>query len=121
MANVRGSNYKAVCDTVVDPSDDVCYALVRTDVGGAPDAVRADVNSANVPRGYGPADLQAAYRLPSSSGGSGQVVALVESGDYPTAAADLAIYRKYYGLPPAPLPTGASAKSVRPGRRRCRN
>ena len=51
--------------------------------------------------GWGPHDLQAAYNLPSSSKGSGQIVAIVDAGDNPNVAADLATYRSYFGLPPA--------------------
>lgn len=51
--------------------------------------------------GWGPHDLQAAYNLPSSSKGSGQVVAIVDGGDDPNVASDLAVYRSYFGLPPA--------------------
>jgi subtilase family serine protease len=51
--------------------------------------------------GWGPHDLQAAYNLPSSSKGSGQVVAIVDAYDHPNVASDLAEYRSYFGLPPA--------------------
>jgi subtilase family serine protease len=51
--------------------------------------------------GWGPSDLQAAYNLPSSSKGSGQIVAIVIWDDNPNVASDLAEYRSYYGLPPA--------------------
>lgn len=51
--------------------------------------------------GFAPAQLQAAYNLPSASKGSGQVVAIVEAYDSPNAASDLATYRSYFGLPPA--------------------
>ena len=40
--------------------------------------------------GWGPSDLQAAYDLPSSSKGSGQVVAIVDAYDNPNVASDLA-------------------------------
>ena len=50
------------------------------------------------PQGYGPADLAAAYRLPST-GGAGQTVAVVDAGGDATAAADLAVYRQQFGLP----------------------
>jgi subtilase family serine protease len=49
------------------------------------------------PEGYGPADLQSAYDLPSASAGSGQTVAIVDAYDDPTAAQDLATYRSQYG------------------------
>ncbi len=51
--------------------------------------------------GYGPADLQSAYALAAASlnKGKGQTVAIVDAYDDPTAAADLAVYRKQWGLP----------------------
>jgi len=51
------------------------------------------------PSGYGPADLQSAYGLPSSTAGSGQTVAIVDAYDDPNAANDLAVYRSSFGLP----------------------
>jgi Subtilase family len=51
--------------------------------------------------GWGPSDLQAAYNLPSSSKGSGQIVAIVDAYDNPNVASDLAEYRSYFGLPVA--------------------
>ncbi len=53
--------------------------------------------------GWGPSDFQAAYHLPSSSKGSGQIVAIVDAYDNPNVASDLAEYRSYFGLPPANL------------------
>jgi subtilase family serine protease len=73
-------------------------ALIRTDLrfrrqpAGAP-------GTAPTGFGYGPASLQNAYKLPSSSAGSGQTVAVVDAYDDPTAAADLAAYRSAWGLP----------------------
>src|SRR5438477_11414138 len=40
---------------------------------------------ASAPSGYGPADLQAAYKLPSATAGAGQTVAIVDAFDDPTA------------------------------------
>jgi len=51
--------------------------------------------------GWSPHDLQAAYSLPSSSKGEGQVVAIVDAYDNPNVASDLATYRAYFGLPQA--------------------
>ncbi len=49
--------------------------------------------------GYGPADLQSAYALPSGSDlGAGLTVAVVDAYDLPTAEHDLGVYRSYYGL-----------------------
>ncbi len=71
-----------------------CDVLIRTQVGPG---IQPDVS------GYGPADLQAAYNLPSSTGGAGQIVAIVDAYDNPNAASDLAVYRAEFGLPPANL------------------
>ncbi len=48
--------------------------------------------------GWSPADLEAAYNLPSSSKGSGQIVAIVDAYDNPNVASDLAAYRSEFGL-----------------------
>jgi len=96
---IGAPQYKMACDAMAPGDEDVCFALVRTDVGGAPNGTIGKVVDATTPpAGYGPAALQAAYAL-STSGGVGQTVALIESGDYPTAQADLNVYRSEYGLP----------------------
>jgi hypothetical protein len=51
--------------------------------------------------GWAPSNLQAAYNLPSSSKGSGQIVAVVIAYDNPNVASDLAAYRSHFGLPAA--------------------
>ena len=50
------------------------------------------------PSGFGPADLQSAYNLPASFAPD-STVAVVDAQDNPNAEADLAVYRKQYGLP----------------------
>lgn len=60
----------------------------------------AELQSA-APAGWTPADLQAAYDLPSSAKGSGQMVAVVDAYDNPNVASDLATYRSTFRLPPA--------------------
>jgi hypothetical protein len=63
---------------------------------------RPDDDGASGPNGgFAPADLQAAYNLPSTSNGNGQIVAIVEAYDSPNAASDLATYRSYFGMPAA--------------------
>jgi subtilase family serine protease len=59
------------------------------------------IASPNIPSGYGPNDLQAAYNLPSSSRGAGQVVAIVNAYDNPNVSSDVATYRSTFGLPDA--------------------
>jgi subtilase family protein len=63
----------------------------------APTAAAGTVPSA--PEPFMAASLQSAYKLPSSLVGSGQTIAVVDAYDNPTAAADLATYRKANHLP----------------------
>jgi subtilase family serine protease len=78
-----------------------CMAIVRTNVaahvGLMPDAT---------PAGYGPADLQSAYALPSATAGSGQTVAIVDAFNDPNANADLSVYRAQFGLPACTIANG---------------
>ena len=53
--------------------------------------------------GWAPADLQARYKLPSSTMGAGRIVATVEAYDNPNVASDLAAYRSEFGLGSATL------------------
>jgi hypothetical protein len=67
-----------------------CFALERVDLRSND----VDPNASHF--GYGPKDLQSAYKIPP---GNGTKVAVVDAYGYPHAASDLATYRKYYGLP----------------------
>ncbi|SDN17625.1 S53 family peptidase [Actinacidiphila guanduensis] len=86
-----------------------CQALVRTDVTGtvAPAGAKPD---AATPSGFGPADLQSAYNLPSATAGSGRTVAIVDAYDDPTAEADLGVYRSQFGLPACTTANGCFKK-----------
>jgi len=59
--------------------------------------------------GYGPTDVQSAYKLPAA-GGSGQTIALVDAYDNPHAESDLATYRSDFGLPPCTTANGCFRK-----------
>ncbi len=59
--------------------------------------------------GYGPADIQGAYKL-STSSGAGRTVAIVDAYDLPTAESDLATYRSNFGLPPCTTANGCFRK-----------
>jgi len=48
--------------------------------------------------GWTAPDLEEAYNLPSSTQGSGQIVAIVDAYDNPNVASDLAEYRTEFGL-----------------------
>ncbi len=118
-------NFKPVCDQAIPAGSAQCLALVRTDVGGIPGGyhgvygVYAESRSAknSSPTGYGPSQLEGAYGLTSasSSDGSGQTVAVIEAGDYPTAAADLATYRSEYGLSACTTANGCFKKVSQTG------
>ncbi|HET6275333.1 MAG TPA: hypothetical protein VFE16_05260 [Candidatus Cybelea sp.] len=63
-----------------------CDVLLET--GGASPAVA----------GLGATTLETYYNLPSSTSGSGQIVALVDAYDNPNVSSDLATYRSQFGL-----------------------
>ncbi len=96
-ANTPGSgsagNVRHAC-AAPRPGQLACLAVVRTNVPGH---VGLMPNAA--PAGLGPADLQSAYALPSSSAGAGQTVAIVDAFNDPKAEADLGVYRSQFGLP----------------------
>jgi len=81
-----------------------CNAWIRTDLHSGIGA------SPNTIFGYQPADLQAAYKLPSSTNGTGQTVAVVDAFDDPNAEADLQVYRSQFGLPTCTTANGCFHK-----------
>ena len=85
--------YHHSCATV-KPGRASCTALVRNDIATSAYALREALAA---PSGLSPANLQSAYKLPSSSAGSGQTVAIVDAYNAPTAEADLGVYRSQYG------------------------
>lgn len=91
------------------PGRVACRAVLSSPVTASGQVVRQDVVPAAAPMGYGPVDLQAAYKLPAS-GGTGQTVAVVAAHDNPKAEADLAVYRAKFGLPPCTTANGCFRK-----------
>jgi Subtilase family len=89
-----GPNVRQVCPDE-GPGTMMCFALMRTDI--APQMHPAKGSE----EGLHPADFQAAYNLPSTKKGSGQLVAIVDAYDNPGIASDLKKYRAEFGLPPA--------------------
>jgi subtilase family serine protease len=61
------------------------------------------------PTGYGPAQIQAAYKLKGLSSG-GRTVAVVDAFNDPNAESDLATYRQAYGLTPCTTANGCFKK-----------
>ncbi|MGB8907821.1 MAG: hypothetical protein WCC84_03640 [Candidatus Cybelea sp.] len=64
-----------------------CLALIESKSGINPDVA-----------GWAPSDFQTRYNLPSSTNGSGQIVAIVDAYDNPNVAGDLSTYRSQFGL-----------------------
>jgi N-acetylneuraminic acid mutarotase len=95
------TNVEPVCGKP-KPGEATCLALRRTDIKPVK-GLRAAGTPA--PSGFGPSDLQSAYGLPAD-GGAGQTIAIVDAYDDPTAEADLAIYRRQYGLPACTAESG---------------
>ncbi len=90
-------SHRAVCGT---PSSNAarCHAQVVVNARS-----NQPLASTSYSRGYAPADLHAAYQLPSLPTGSfawnGKTVAIVDAFDNPNAAADLLAYRQQFNLP----------------------
>jgi len=93
---------KHVCGSAAEGSAR-CHARVVTDAKGNPAITAA-------PNGYGPADIQSAYSLPSATAGAGRTIAIVDAYDHPYAANDLDTYRSTYGLPACTTATGCFRK-----------
>jgi carboxypeptidase family protein/Kelch motif protein len=103
-ASSASLSYQPVCGTA-KPGTFACLALRRTDIP----PVRAPRVAGGLPAGFGPADLQGAYSLPSG-GGAGQTIAIVDAFDDPTSEADMAVYRQQYGLPACTAAGGCFTK-----------
>jgi subtilase family serine protease len=99
------------CATATRPNEATCFAIFRTDV---PTHI-VGYQRHSTPSGYGPSSLQSAYKLPSSTAGSGQTVAIVDAYDDPTAANDLSVYRAQYGLPACTTTSGCFKKVSQTG------
>ena len=109
-----------------------CYAMHRIDVGAAapggytglyviPGVSRASdlmakaaagglKSRAGTPSGFGPSDLASAYKLPTTTAGSGQTIGIVDFGNDPNAESDLGVYRSTYGLPACTTANGCFKK-----------
>ena len=94
------------CDRAVGRGQARCFALWSTD-----DAAARTTASATTPpkHAYTPADMVDVYQLDTSLG-SGQTVAIVDAFDNPHVEADLAVYRKTWGLPRCTTANGCFRK-----------
>jgi hypothetical protein len=90
-----------------------CFAAVRPGSAGrsAPGRRVPGGAVAALPAGYGPADLASAYGLEGARHlGAGRTIAIVVAYDNPTAEADLAVYRRTFGLPACSSANGCFRK-----------
>ena len=83
-----------------------CLGIRRTDI---PRLSADQVTPATYLPGYGPADLRAAYNLPST-GGAGITIGVIDALGAPYAEADLAVYRSHFGLPACTTANGCFKK-----------
>jgi hypothetical protein len=102
---------KRGCAATVKAGYATCFTIKRTDVAGHVGLFAATTT----PSGYGPADLQGAYALPSATAGGGETVAIVDAFDNPNAEADLQVYRAQYGLPVCDSGNGCFTKVAQGG------
>lgn len=93
--NQRAAEFIPVCPGIAAPGFANCHAILNVTASSKGNNGRGGGS----PSGYNPPDLQSAYKLPSSTAGSGQTVAIVDAYDDPNAASDLATYRSQFGLP----------------------
>lgn len=85
------ANSRAVCPGPAAFGTARCHSHVVTDARGTPKA-------SSQPSGYGPAQFQAAYALPSTSAGAGQTIGIVDAYDDPSIESDLGVYSAQFGL-----------------------
>ena len=65
--------------------------------------------------GWTAPELDSAYQIPSTDGGTGKLFATVVAYDAPNAASDLAAYRSAFGLPACTTATGCFEKVAQDG------
>ena len=86
----------AACSTRIGPGMARCHAHIVTDSRG--NGLIGQVSPSAMPQGYGPKDLRSAYKI-TAMGSPSTIVAIVDAFGYPNAEADLAKYRRTFGLP----------------------
>ena len=100
---------RRVCSLAVPAGFAHCDSWIRTDVGGpnlVPNALVPNVS--NGP--YRPSDLRSAYKLPSTTNGTGQVVAIVDAFNDSNAESDMNHYRSTFGIAACTSATGCFKK-----------
>src|SRR5262249_46145299 len=107
IATVAQYPHKRVCPASTEPGFAACLARVRVTADGQ---IAAGLLAPNAtPNGFGPADLQSAYKV-NPTLGAGATIAIVDAQDDPNAESDLGVYRSQYGLPPCTTANGCFKK-----------
>jgi subtilase family serine protease len=107
-----------VCSAVVAPGHAACLGRRRTDTKATtasparPGSMAAATAASTLGNGgaYDPSYLESAYNTPSATNGVGQTVAIVDAYDNPSAEADMASYRSFFGLPACTTANGCFRK-----------
>jgi len=97
----------AVCKRLIPDTEARCLAHVVTDSQGH--VLSQPAGSKTTPAGLGATDLESAYNM-TTMGSSKTIVAIVDAFGYPSAEADLGMYRAQYGLPPCTTANGCFTK-----------
>jgi subtilase family serine protease len=113
MQASNNGEFTQSCPQVLRGDDARCFALFNNAQSGTILKAGLEVRTPDkkeLPSGYGPTQLQSAYKLPSSTKGAGQTIAIVDAYDDPEAEADLGVYRSTYGLPSCTTANGCFKK-----------
>ncbi|HEU5425355.1 MAG TPA: S8 family serine peptidase [Actinocrinis sp.] len=105
MTGAQRHGHRHLCSQPTHKRQMSCHAIVSTD----PATPAVAISPSSLPAGYGPTDLRSAYGI-AASGSRSATVAVVDAYDDPKAAADLAVYRSTYGLPPCTTANGCFRK-----------
>jgi subtilase family serine protease len=108
-ASTATAQVRRACAVVNRPGVMQCMTLIRTDVR---QRAGTAIHAKPVGFGYGPADLRSAYKLPSTTAGVGQTIAVVDAFNDPKAVANFNVYRSSWGLPACNSSTGAGCLHV---------
>jgi len=103
----------AVCKRLVPDTSARCLAHVVTDSAGH--ILSHSKAPGFLPSGFKPADLQSAYNI-TTTGSSKTIVAIVDAYGYPTAEADLGVYRAEWSLPACTTANGCFKKLNQKGK-----
>ncbi len=104
---------QSACTGSLELGNVQCPVILNTLLGIVSNTLILLLGESAIP-GYHPSDIRSAYDLPST-GGSGATVAVVDEGDDPNAASDLAVYRKEFGLPACTTANGCFRKASENG------